>query len=241
MTNRWFSNIGNGTETGKTGGVHVSVDRAEIVKSAFCPHAPQYIPPISVYKRNTQLFHRRPPFSRGAREKRERGRDEWIRIILIVAGRRGSRPCHFPIFGYVCIHTLDYFVPAVVDFSTGEKIRSILCFQFFEALGRGKSDHKIFRIVLSNREQRVERILGESLVFLFVLLKAATRRDGKERIRISKVEVFFRVEKENESRGTKEREERTNSSQTIKTNDPVAPLVHSFAKINCEMTTDPTK
>lgn len=67
MTNRWFSNIGNGTETGKTGGVHVSVDRAEIVKSAFCPHAPQYIPPISVYKRNTQLFHRRPPFSRGAR------------------------------------------------------------------------------------------------------------------------------------------------------------------------------
>lgn len=52
---------------GKTGGVHVSVDRAEIVKSAFCPHAPQYIPPISVYKRNTQLFHRRPPFSRGAR------------------------------------------------------------------------------------------------------------------------------------------------------------------------------
>lgn len=117
------------------------------------------------------------PGERGG--KRERGRDEWIRIILIVAGRRGSRPCHFPIFGYVCIHTLDYFVPAVVDFSTGEKIRSILCFQFFEALGRGKSDYKIFRIVLSNREQRVERILGESLVFLFVLLKAATRRDEK--------------------------------------------------------------
>lgn len=129
------------------------------------------------------------PGERGG--KRERGRDEWIRIILIVAGRRGSRPCHFPIFGYVCIHTLDYFVPAVVDFSTGEKIRSILCFQFFEALGRDKSDYKIFRIVLSNREQRVERILGESLVFLFVLLKAATRRDGKERIRISKMEVFF--------------------------------------------------
>lgn len=123
----------------------------------------------------------------------------------------------------------------------GEKIRSILCFQFFEALGRGKSDYKIFRIVLSNREQRVERILGESLVFLFVFLKAATRRDEKGRIRISKVEVFFKVEKENESRGTKEREERTNSSQTIKTNDPVAPLVHSFAKINCGMTTDPTK
>lgn len=121
------------------------------------------------------------------------------------------------------------------------KNRSILCFQFFEALGRGKSDYKIFRIVLSNREQRVERILGESLVFLFVLFKAATRRDEKGRIRISKVEVFFRVEKENESRGTKEREERTNSSQTIKTNDPVAPLVHSFAKINCGMTTDPTK
>lgn len=87
----------------------------------------------------------------------------------------------------------------------------------------------------------MERILGESLVFLFVLLKAATRRDEKGRIRISKVEVFFRVEKENESRGTKEREERTNSSQTIKTNDPVASLVHSFAKINCGMTTDPTK
>lgn len=179
------------------------------------------------------------PGERGG--KRERGRDEWIRIILIVAGRRGSRPCHFPIFGYVCIHTLDYFVPAVVDFSMGKKIRSILCFQFFEALGRGKSDYKIFRIVLSNREQRVERILGESLVFLFVLLKAATRRDEKGRIRISKVEVFFRVEKENESRGTKGRGERTNSSQTIKTNDPVAPLVHSFAKINCGMTTDPTK
>lgn len=59
------------------------------------------------------------PGERGG--KRERGRDEWIRIILIVAGRRGSRPCHFPIFGYVCIHTLDYFVPAVVDFSMGKK------------------------------------------------------------------------------------------------------------------------
>lgn len=193
MTNRWFSNIGNGTETGKTGSVHVSVDRSEIVKSAILPPSiAQYIPPISVYKRNTQLFHIPSSTvfqgSDGRDGKRERGRDEWIRIILIVAGRRVSRLCHFPI-GYVCIHTLDYFIPAVVGIESTfrrKKIGPILCFHFFKALVEIKTIPK-FSESHSNREQRVERILDE---FSWYFLKH--QRDArKRRIRISKVEVFF--------------------------------------------------
>lgn len=193
MTNRWFSNIGNGTETGKTGSVHVSVDRSEIVKSAILPPSTaQYIPPISVYKRNTQLFHIPSSTvfqgSDGRDGKRERGRDEWIRIILIVAGRRVSRLCHFPI-GYVCIHTLDYFIPAVVGIESTfrrKKIGPILCFHFFKALVEIKTISK-FSESHSNREQRVERILDE---FSWYFLKH--QRDARKgRIRISKVEVFF--------------------------------------------------
>lgn len=69
----------------------------------------------------------------------------------------------------------------------------------------------------------MERILGESLVFLFVVLKAATRRDGKGRIRISKVEVFFRVEKENESRGTKGRRRELIAVKRLKLTIPSRP------------------
>lgn len=224
------------------GSVHVSVDRAEIVKSAFCPHAPRSIfprfPCINGTHNYFTVVHRFPG-ERGG--KRERGRDEWIRIILIVAGRRGSRPCHFPIFGYVCIHTLDYFVPAVVDFSTGKKSDRSFVSNFLKLWVEVKAITKFsesFFPTASNAWKESSANRWFSCSYFLKQQQDATRKDGFE---FRRWRYFLELKKENESRGTKEREERTNSSQTIKTNDPVALLVHSFAKINCGMTTDPTK
>lgn len=142
----------------------------------------------------------------------------------------------FPFSVYVCIHTLDYFIPAVVDFLTGEKNRIDRLFPIFWSFWTGrdeKSDCKIFRIVFffPTRGKNPRRIDWFSC--WLILFETPTRRGEKEEFEFRR--YFFSrplvVEekswrKENESRGTKEREERTNSSQTIKTNDPVAPLVH---------------
>lgn len=205
-----------------------------------------------MYKRNTQLFHRGSHRFRGKREGwGERGRDEWIRIILIVAGVYRV-PAHFPIFGLrVYSYARLFHSGGGRLFDGGKKSDRSFVSDFLKLLdgSRWKIGLQNFpdRFLLSNawKESSTNR-----LVFLLIDTFWSTDKT-REKGEIRRRRYFFSrplvVEeknwrKENESRGTKEREERTNSSQTIKTNDPVAPLVHPFtAKINCGMTTDPTK
>lgn len=90
----------------------------------------------------------------------------------------------FPFSVYVCIHTLDYFIPAVVDFLTGEKNRIDRLFPIFWSFWTGrdeKSDCKIFRIVFffPTRGKNPRRIGWFSCWSIF--FETPTRRGEKEK------------------------------------------------------------
>lgn len=145
-------------------------------------------------------------------------------------------PAHFPIFGLrVYSYARLFHSGGGRLFDGGKKSDRSFVSDFLKLLdgSRWKIGLQNFpdRFLLSNawKESSTNR-----LVFLLIdTFWNTDKTRGKGEIRRRR--YFFSrplvVEekswrKENESRGTKEREERTNSSQTIKTNDPVAPLVH---------------